>query len=72
MKGIFKRQWNRKKTCDQVETLRKHMYLDDRESAGDGCEAAVTARTGYWWDKVRECSEFLYGRRFPLNHAQRF
>ena len=58
--------------CDQVETLRKYMYLDDRESAGEGCEAAVTARTRYWCDKLWECSELQHCRRFPLNHVQRF
>ena len=31
-----------------------------------GCETAVTARTGCWWVKFRECGELLYGRRFPL------
>ena len=34
--------------------------------AGGGCEAAVTARTWCGWVKFRECSELLYGRRFPL------
>ena len=35
-------------------------------SAGGGCEAAVTARTRCGWVKFSECSELLYGRRFPL------
>ena len=35
-------------------------------SAGGRCEAAVTARTRCWSVKFRECSEFLYGRRFHL------
>ena len=35
-------------------------------SAGGGCEAAVTARTRYGWDMLRECGELLYGRRFLL------
>ena len=28
--------------------------------------AAVTARTRCGWDKLRECGELLYGRKFPL------
>ena len=35
-------------------------------SAGGGCEAAVTAGTRRGRVKFRECSELLYGRRFPL------
>ena len=35
-------------------------------SAGEGCEAAVTARTRCGWVKSRECGDLLYGRRFPL------
>ena len=35
-------------------------------SAGGRCEAAVTARVRCWWVEFRECSELLYGRRFPL------
>ena len=31
---------------------------------GEGCEAAVTARTRCGWVKFGECSELLYGRRF--------
>ena len=44
----------------------KFTYLGDRVSAGGGCVAAVTARTRCGWVTFRECSEFLYGRRFPL------
>ena len=36
------------------------------ESAGGGRDAAVTSRTRSGWAKIRECSELLYGRRFPL------
>ena len=54
------------KLCDEVEAVRKFAYVGDRVSAGGGCEAAVTARTGCEWVKFRECSEFLYGRGFPL------
>ena len=35
-------------------------------TAGGGCEVAVTARTISGLAKLRECSELLYGRRFPL------
>ena len=31
--------------CDEVETVREFTYLCDRVSAGEGCDAAVTART---------------------------
>ena len=31
--------------CDEMETVRELAYLDDRVSAGGGCEATVTART---------------------------
>ena len=26
----------------------------------------MTARTRYWWAKLKECGELLYGRTFPL------
>ena len=35
-------------------------------SAGEVCEAAVTARTRCWWVNSMGCGELLYGRRFPL------
>ena len=35
-------------------------------SAGGGHEAAVTAGTRCGWVRLRECSELLYGWRFPL------
>ena len=54
------------KTCDEVETAIEIIYLGDRMSAGGGCEAAVTARTRCGWVKFMDCSELLYGRRFPL------
>ena len=54
------------KLCDEVETVREFTYLDDRVSAGGGCETAVTARTGFGRVTYRECGELLYGRRFPL------
>ena len=46
--------------------LREFTYVGDRVSVGGGCEAAVTARTRCGWVKFRECSELLYGMRFPL------
>ena len=54
------------KLCDEVETAREFIYLCDRVSSGGGCEAAAAAITRYWWDKLRECGELLYGWRFPL------
>ena len=36
-------------SCDEVETVSELAYPGDRVSAGGGCEAAVTARTGYGW-----------------------
>ena len=54
------------KLCDEVETVSEFAYLGDRVSAGGGCEAAVTARTGCLRVKFRECGMLLYGRRFPL------
>ena len=38
----------------EVETVR-FQYLGDRESAGGGCEAVVTARTRCWWANLMEC-----------------
>ena len=51
---------------DEVEIVREFTYLDGRVSAGEGCEAVVTARTRCGWVMFRECSELLYGRKFPL------
>ena len=48
-----------------METVSELTYLVDRESAGGGCEAAVTGRTKCGWVTLRECDELLYGRRFP-------
>ena len=33
------------KLCDEVETEREFTCLGDRVTAGEGCEAAVTAKT---------------------------
>ena len=54
------------KLCGEVETVRELTYLGDRVSVGEGCEAAVTARTRCGWVMFRECGELLYGKRFPL------
>ena len=54
------------KLCDRVETVKEFTYLGDRANAGGGCEAAVSAKTKYWWAKLRECSELLHGSKFPL------
>ena len=48
--------------CDKVETVRQFTYLDDRVSAGGGCEAAVMARTMCKLVTLRECANMLYGR----------
>ena len=52
--------------CDKVEAGREFTFLGDRMSAGEGCEAAVTARTRCGWANLRECSELLHCKRFPL------
>ena len=39
------------KLCHDVKTVREFAYLGDRESAGGGCEATVTARTRCGWVK---------------------
>ena len=52
--------------CDEEETVGEFTYLGDRVSAGGGCETAVTAGTRCGCVKFRECSELLYGWRFPL------
>ena len=52
--------------CDDEETVSEFTYLGDRVSAGEGCEAAVTAGTRCRWIKLSKCCELLYGRRFPL------
>ena len=51
--------------CDEVETVRGFTYLGDSESAGGGCEAAVSASSGCLLVKLRECNELLYDG-FPL------
>ena len=49
-----------------MEIVREFTYFGDRVSAGEGCEAVVTARTRCGWVKFREFGELLYGRGFPL------
>ena len=63
---MLERQWNRKKSYVMKWKLSEFTYLGDRVSAVGGCEAAVIARTRCRWVKFRECSELLYGRKFPL------
>ena len=63
MKAVLERQRNRK---ERYVMKWKFTYLGDTVSAGGGCEAAVTARTRYWWAMFKNCGELLYGRRFPL------
>ena len=50
------------KLCDEVETVKEFTYLGDRVRA----RVAVTARTRCGWAMLRECSELLHDRRFPL------
>ena len=33
-----------KKLCDEVETVSRFCYLEDRLNASSGCEAVVTAK----------------------------
>ena len=47
-----------------MKTVIEFTHLGDRVSAVGGCE--VAARTGCGWLMSRECSELLYGWRFPL------
>ena len=54
------------KLCDEVETVCEFIYLGDRVRVGGICESAVSTRTRCGWVKLMECSELLYGRRFPL------
>ena len=49
---------------DEVETVGELIYHGHRESAGGGCEAAVTVRIKYRWVKFMERGELLNGR-FP-------
>ena len=45
MKGILESVQQEEKLYDEVETVREFTYLGDRVIAGEGREAAVTART---------------------------
>ena len=49
-----------------METVREFTYLGDRVSAGEGCEAVVSARRRCGWVKFMECSELLYDRKSAL------
>ena len=51
------------KSCDISEAAWEFTYHGDRATANGGCEAAVTARTGWRCDKLRESGELLHGRR---------
>ena len=53
--------------CDGLETVGEFTYPGDTVSAGGGCEAAVIDRTRCGWVKFWECSDLLYGWRFPLS-----
>ena len=41
-------------------------YLGSRVSAGNTCDFAVAARTGFELVKYMECEELLYERKFLL------
>ena len=76
--GVFRQiftcrkcEWNigeaveqEKKLPNAMKIAREVTYLGDRVSTCGGYEAAVTARTRCEWVKLRECSEFLCGRKF--------
>ena len=51
---------------DDVETETEFSYLGDRINLGGGCVAAVTSRTRLGWVNLRECQDFICGRKFPL------
>ena len=38
-----------KKLCDKMESVSEFSYLGDKLNAGEGCEAADTARTRCGW-----------------------
>ena len=54
------------KLCDEVETVREFTYFCGKVSAGGVCDVAVTAIAKCGWVMFWECSELLFGRRFPL------
>ena len=60
VKGMSETQWGRKKSCDEVETVKGLTYHGDRVSAGRGCEVAVTVRTRCGQVTSKECGELLY------------
>ena len=66
VEGMLRKQWSKKKLCDDVETVRGFIYLGDRVNAGGGCENAATAGARCWLFKFSECGESLNGKRFPL------
>ena len=43
--GILERRWSRKKSYVLKWRLTEFTHLGNRVSAGEGCEASVTART---------------------------
>ena len=49
-----------------METVKEFTYIDDRVSAGGGCEVAVTVRIRCGLAKLTECGDLLCGRRCPL------
>ena len=65
MKGRYEMQGSKEeRSCDELVTVMEFTYLGNRVNAGEGCEAAVTARTRCAWAKYRECGELLCKKIF--------
>ena len=54
------------KLCDEVETVNRFCYLEERLNASGGCEVADTAKVRIGWVRFRKYGELLLGNRFPL------
>ena len=66
-KGYHKKVENLKeKLLEDVETVTKLSYLDNRINSRGGCEADVTSRTSIGWAKFRECHDLLCRKKLPL------
>ena len=52
--------------CNEVETVRRYIYLSDRQSEGEGCEAVPSARKRCGWVRLRECSELLHRKNLHV------
>ena len=65
MKGILQAVEQEEKLYYKVETVREFSYLGNSASAGEACEAAVTARTRWGWAMFRECGKLLHEKQIP-------